>query len=58
MWMTTIQEDIEALHKNNTWDLIPLPQGMKAIDNKWVYKIKYGGNDQTKRYRARLVVKG
>jgi hypothetical protein len=56
--MTAMQEEIEALHKNNTWDLVPLPQGRKAIGNKWVYKIKRDGNDQVERYRARLVVKG
>jgi ATP-binding cassette subfamily B (MDR/TAP) protein 1 len=58
MWMTAMQEEIEALHKNNTWDLVPLPQGRKAIGNKWVYKIKRDDNDQVERYRARLVVKG
>uniref|UniRef100_A0A2N9IBB7 Integrase catalytic domain-containing protein n=1 Tax=Fagus sylvatica TaxID=28930 RepID=A0A2N9IBB7_FAGSY len=58
MWMVAMQEEIEALHKNKTWDLVPLPQGRKAIGNKWVYKIKRDGNDQVERYRARLVVKG
>ncbi|KAH9688940.1 Integrase catalytic domain-containing protein [Citrus sinensis] len=58
LWMTTMQEEIEALHKNKTWELVPLPRGRKAIGNKWVYKIKRGGNDQVERYRARLVVKG
>ncbi|KAL3833987.1 hypothetical protein ACJIZ3_008723 [Penstemon smallii] len=58
LWMTAMQEEIEALHKNKTWDLVPLPQGRKAIGNKWVYKIKRDGNDQVERYRARLVVKG
>jgi hypothetical protein len=38
MWMTSMQEEIEALHKNNTWDLVPLPQERNAIGNKWVYK--------------------
>ncbi|KAH9707327.1 Integrase catalytic domain-containing protein [Citrus sinensis] len=58
LWMTAMQEEIEALHKNKTWELIPLPRGRKAIGNKWVYKIKRDGNDQVERYRARLVVKG
>jgi len=49
-----MQEEIKALHKNNTWDLVSLPQGRKAIGNKWVYKIKRDGNDQVKRYRERL----
>ncbi|KAH9742745.1 hypothetical protein KPL70_003057 [Citrus sinensis] len=56
LWMTTIQEEIEALHKNKTWELVPLPHGRKAIRNKWVYKIKRDGNDQVERYRARLVL--
>ena len=58
LWMTAMQEEIEALHKNKTWELVALPRGRKAIGNKWVYKIKRDGNDQVERYRARLVVKG
>ncbi|KAK9212518.1 hypothetical protein WN943_001900 [Citrus x changshan-huyou] len=55
------EEEIEVLlplHKNKTWEFVPLPHGRKAISNKWVYKIKRDGNDQVERYRARLVVKG
>ena len=55
--MIVIQEEIEALHKNKTWKLVPLPHRRKAIGNKWVYKIKRDGNDQIEWYRARLVVK-
>ncbi|KAK0592765.1 hypothetical protein LWI29_024958 [Acer saccharum] len=58
LWMTAMQEEIEALHKNKTWELVPLPHGRKAIGNRWVYKIKRDGNNQVERYHARLVVKG
>ncbi|KAK9137284.1 hypothetical protein Sjap_007878 [Stephania japonica] len=51
-------EEIEALHKNKTWELVPLPGGRKPIGNKCVYKIKRNSDDQVERYRARLVVKG
>ncbi|GJZ97609.1 retrovirus-related pol polyprotein from transposon TNT 1-94 [Tanacetum coccineum] len=57
-WKEAMQEEIEALHKNKTWELVPLPGGRKPIGNKWVYKIKRNGDDQVERYRARLVVKG
>ena len=57
LWMTAMQEEIEALDKNKTWDLVSLPQGRKAIGNRWVYKIKRDANNQVERYRARLVVK-
>ena len=58
LWMTAMQEEIEALHKSKTGELVSLPRGRKAIGNKWVYKIKRDDNDQVERYRARLVVKG
>ncbi|KAH9751503.1 hypothetical protein KPL71_014323 [Citrus sinensis] len=56
LWMIAIQEEIEALHKNKTWELVSLPRGRKAIGNKWVYKIKRDGNNQVEQYRARLVL--
>ncbi|GAA0185590.1 hypothetical protein LIER_32878 [Lithospermum erythrorhizon] len=31
LWMTAMQEKIEALHKNKTWDLVPLSQERKPI---------------------------
>ncbi|KAE8694615.1 putative pentatricopeptide repeat-containing protein [Hibiscus syriacus] len=31
LWMMAMQEEIKALHKNNTCDLVPLPQGRKPI---------------------------
>ncbi|KAE8697637.1 putative tRNA ligase [Hibiscus syriacus] len=55
LWMMAMQEEIEALHKNNAWDLVPLPQGRKPIGNKWVFKIKRNDDDQVERYRARLL---
>ncbi|KAE8729592.1 putative Leucine-rich repeat protein kinase family protein [Hibiscus syriacus] len=52
LWMMAMQEEIETLHKNNTWDLVPLPQGRKPISNKWVFKIKLNGDDQVERCRG------
>ncbi|GJW44705.1 uncharacterized mitochondrial protein-like protein [Tanacetum coccineum] len=33
-------EELAALHQNQTWDLVPLPVGKRAISSRWVYKIK------------------
>ncbi|RVW42861.1 Retrovirus-related Pol polyprotein from transposon TNT 1-94 [Vitis vinifera] len=38
-------------------ELTELPVGKKALNNKWVYRIK-NEHDGSKRYKARLVVKG
>jgi hypothetical protein len=32
--MAAMHEEIEALHRNKTWDLVELPKGRKAIGNK------------------------
>jgi hypothetical protein len=52
-----MKDEIDLLMTNQTWDLIELPVGEKALHNKWVYRIK-GENDGSKCYKARLVVKG
>ena len=46
-----------SLLENKTWELVNLPRDRKALQNKWVYKIKHEG-DEKERYKARLVVKG
>jgi hypothetical protein len=57
-WVTAMNEEIEALNRNNTWDLVDLPPGRKTIGCKWVYKIKYKSTGEIERFKARLVAKG
>ena len=52
-----MNDEMESLNANQTWDLVPLPPNRKALKNKWVYRIKEEDGGR-KRYRARLVVKG
>lgn len=49
---------MEALYRNNTWEITNLPKGRKAIGCRWIYKIKYKSNGDIERYKARLVAKG
>ncbi|MCO5592431.1 hypothetical protein L7F22_046433 [Adiantum nelumboides] len=39
-WMAAMQSEYDALKENDTWTLCDLPPGKKAIDTKWVYKLK------------------
>lgn len=57
-WVIAINEEMNSLHRNNTWELVDLPVGRKAIGCKWVFKIKYKSNGEIERYIARLVAKG
>ncbi|GJZ17073.1 ribonuclease H-like domain-containing protein [Tanacetum coccineum] len=48
---------MDALYRNNTWELSDLPAGRKVIGSKWVYKTKYKSDCETKRFKARLLAK-
>jgi hypothetical protein len=53
-----MKEELDALLKTGTWDLVDLPAGKSAIGCKWVYKIKTRSYGIVDRYKACLVAKG
>lgn len=57
-WYTAMQEELEALDKNETWSLVPRKAGMNVVGSKWVFKIKRKSDGSVERYKARLVAKG
>ena len=56
-WELAMKDELDFLLGNQTWELTELPTRKKALQNKWIYRIK-NEHDGSKRYKARLVVKG
>src|SRR5436189_5279081 len=56
--MGAMSEEMESLHKNSVWELVPKPKDHKVIGFKWVYRKKEGISEKTDiTYKARLVAK-
>ena len=58
VWRDVCQNEIESIIKNNTWDLVDLHEGAKAIGLKWIFKIKRNVDGSINKYKSRLVAKG
>jgi len=57
-WSQAIQEEMTALEKNQTWEIVTLPQGKRTVGCKWVFSTKYKADGSIERHKARLVAKG
>ena len=58
LWQQAMKEELDALDKTGTWDLVDLPSIKFAISCKWVYKIKTQSDGTVVRYKACLVARG
>ena len=53
-----MNEELDTLDKNYTWDMVDLPPGQSIVDCRWVYKIKTKADGFVEWYKTRLVSKG
>ena len=57
-WKDEMVEEMKALQKNDTWELVELPKGKKTIGCKWLFTMKHKVDGSVERFKARLVAKG
>ncbi len=53
-----MEEELENLKRNKTWDIVPRPEGRRVVKCKWVFKRKRNKDGQVERHKARLVACG
>ena len=56
-WHKAMQEEMNSLKENDTYDLTPLPEGRSAVGGRWVFTVKSNPNSDEK-FKARYVAKG
>ena len=58
LWKEAVNNEIESIMQNHTWELVDLPPGSKPLGYKWIFKRKMKADGSIDKYKARLVVKG
>lgn len=53
-----MQEEIESLRSNHTWEDVTLQEGRIAIGSKWAFKLKRDAESENFRFKARIVTQG
>ena len=48
-WQSAMQDEMDSLHANYTYDLVELSKGKRALWNKWVFKLKNGEDGNSPR---------
>ena len=57
-WRAAMDKEMESMKQNQTWDLVPAPQGKNVVGSRWVYKNKTSADGTPSSYKARLVAQG
>src|ERR1051325_5194932 len=56
--LDAMKEELEAIKRNKTWELTELPMEKKAINVRWVFKVKFKPDGSVGKHKARLVARG
>ncbi|KAI4347833.1 hypothetical protein L6164_008612 [Bauhinia variegata] len=57
-WQNAMEEEILAIQRNKTWELVDLPERKNTIGLKWIFKTKYNADGSIQKHKAQLVAKG
>ena len=57
-WSQAAGSEYQSLMENNTWTLVEPPTDRKIMTSRWVWTVKYNGDGEIDRYKARLVIRG
>lgn len=58
VWKEAIVEELNAIERNQTWELIDLPPNKQPMAVKWVIKLKLNLDGSIAKHKARMVAKG
>ncbi|KAK8957861.1 hypothetical protein KSP39_PZI000571 [Platanthera zijinensis] len=57
-WLEAMESEMQSMYDNKVWTLVDHHEGVKPIENKWIFKRKIDMDGNLTIYKARLVAKG
>jgi len=58
LWKKAMEEEMESLRMNDTWDLVAFPNGRRKVSSKSVIKRNTNATGRIEKFKAQLVSKG
>jgi hypothetical protein len=58
LWKKAMVEEMDALDKNEAWDIVVFPARRKYVGREWLFKKNFNAKGKVEKYKARLVEKG
>ena len=49
LWKKSMVEEMDALDKNEAWDIVDFPSGRKFIGRKWLFKNKFNAKGKVEK---------
>jgi hypothetical protein len=56
-WIKSMNEELDQIEKNQTWELVPRPKDKNVVGTKWIFKNKVIEDGQVIRNKEILVCK-
>ena len=53
-----MDEEIECIKKNQTWEMVDVPKDKDVINVKWIYKTKQDVDGNVQKHKERMVARG
>ena len=57
-WLEAMRSEMDSMRDNRVWNLVDPPDGVRAIECKWIFKKKIDADGNVHIYKAKLVAKG
>jgi hypothetical protein len=45
-WVKAMNDELDQIEKNNTWEMVQRPEGKNVIGSKWIFKNKLNEQGQ------------